>query len=56
MKSSGNDQDRCAKLVERHEHLLGSLRLRHDAHFIFHGQYFGNARSENRLIVGEYQL
>ena len=36
MKSAGNDQHRGAKLIERHEHLFGSLRLRHNAHLIFY--------------------
>src|SRR5208283_3563478 len=53
VKASGNDQHRGAKLVERHEHLLGSLRLRHYAHLVFYGQHLGDASAENRLIVGQ---
>ena len=52
MEASGNDEDGGAKFVERHKHLLGSLRLRHNAHFVFYGQHLGDAGAEYRLIVG----
>jgi hypothetical protein len=56
VETSGNDQHCGAKLVERHEHLLGSLRLGHNAHLVFNGQHFGDASSENRLIIGQNKL
>jgi hypothetical protein len=34
----------------------GSLRLGHNAHFVFYGQHFGDAGAENRLIVGQNKL
>src|SRR4029077_4081203 len=56
VETSGNDQHGGAKLVERHEHLLGSLRLGHNAHFVFYSQHLGDASAKNRLIVGQNKL
>ena len=56
MEPARNDQYGGAKFVQGHEHLLLGLRLRHDAHFIFDRQYFGDARAKDRLIVGQNQF
>ena len=56
VKSRRHDQHGGAKLIQRHEHLLRSLRLRHDAHLVFHRQHFGDARAENCLVIGQNQF
>ena len=53
VESRRDHQHRGAELVESHEHLFGRLRLSHDAHLVFNGQHFGDASSENRLIIGQ---
>jgi hypothetical protein len=32
------------------------LRLRHNAHFVFDRQHFGDARPEDCLVVGQNQF
>ena len=56
METSGNDEHGGAEFIEGHEHLLGGLRLSHDAHFVFHGQDLRDAGTEDRLIVGQNEL
>ena len=56
MKPAGNDQHRGAELVERHEHLLGGLRLGDNAHLVFNRQHFGDSRAENCLVVCQNQF
>ena len=53
MKAAGNHQHGRAELIQRHEHLFLGLRLRHNAHFVFNRQYFGDSRAEYSLIVGQ---
>jgi hypothetical protein len=38
LKSTRDDEHGRPELIERREHLLGSLRLCHDAHFVFDRQ------------------
>src|SRR5205807_8365018 len=45
-----------AKCVQRRKPLCGRLRLRHNAHFIFSLQYFGDSRAEDSLVISQYQL
>src|SRR5205807_7961592 len=56
MESRRRDQHCGTELVQRHEHLFGCLRLGHNAHLIFHGKHFGDARPEDRLVIGQNQF
>ena len=51
VKASGNNQHSRAELVERHEHLLGRLGLRDDAHLVFDRENFCDPRAKNSLVV-----
>jgi hypothetical protein len=52
-KSPRHNQHGSAELIQSHEHLLRGLRLRYNAHFVFHSQHFGNARAKNGLVIGQ---
>ena len=56
VETARNHQNRGAKFVQGHKHLLLGLRLRHDAHFILDRQNFGDACPEDGLIVGQNQF
>ena len=56
MKSPRHDEDGGTEFIQRHHHLLGSLGLRHDAHFVFYRQHFGNSRAKYCLIIGQNQF
>ena len=56
MEPARDHQNGGAKFVQGHEHLLLGLRLRHDAHFVFNRQHFGDARAKDGLIVGQNQF
>src|SRR5262249_33116916 len=53
VEAASDDEDSGAELVERHHHLFRGLRLRHDPHLVFDRQDFGDACTENRLVVGQ---
>jgi len=49
-------QNRGLEFVERHEHLLGCLRLRHDAHLVFDGENLGDAGSNMAWLSAQNQF
>src|SRR5579859_317952 len=56
MESCCNDEHRGTELVQRHEHLFRGLGLGHNAHLIFHGKHFCDARPEDCLVIGQNQF
>ena len=56
MEPTSDNQHGGAKLVQSHEHLLLGLRLRHNAHFVFDRQHFGDSRAEDCLVIGQNQF
>ena len=53
VESARDDEHGRPEFIQRHEHLFGGLRLRHNAHLVFDRQNFGDPRAENCLIIGQ---
>ena len=53
LKPAGNHQYGGAEFIQGHEHLFLGLGLRHNAHFVFYCQYFGDSRAKNCLVIGQ---
>src|SRR6266567_2015605 len=56
MESARHNQHSGAEFIKRHKHLLGSLRLGHNAHLVFNRENFGDPRPENCLVVCQNQF
>ena len=56
VKAPSHYQHCRAEFIERHEHLLRRLRLRHNAHLVLDRQHLGDPRTKNCLIIGQYQF